>query len=413
MLDRLKNISFIKGNSSTGVHIIINPDGLFELKYVLLKKKKTKINIEKKSDKFKDLLSLIENIPASSPISISIDGKGIIHKKISCSESDTNKDLLNKIMPNASIDDFFITTIPIDENNCFASIIRNEVLNEILDVFKEKKRFVIDINLGPYTINTILEFLNEKREKISAGNYQLKIKNNTIVDYIKEEKQGFPNLYRLGDEDIYEDYIEAFSNAFGYFISNSDETSPEIIEHQKNEFLYRQLFVIAGWSIMILLFSILLVNYLFFDHYNKKQNRLSIRVEQNKNLLNRLDTLSKELMMKEDFIAKSDFLSSTKQSYYADRLANTVPKYILLEKMDLQPLIKKMKNGTEPLFQKNAIIISGLSNNSSVFNNWIKDLNKEEWISELEVLNYSQEDERSSGNFEVEILLQEMDNNLN
>lgn len=405
MLERINHISFIRGNTAAGIHIVVKTDGSYEIKYVLIKKKGSEISIIKKTENCNEIKKIVGSVPSSTPVCLSIEGKGIIHKKASVSDSESDQDILNKLLTNTSTNDFYVDRSPIDDHFAFISAIRMEILEEILTEIKENKHFVVDISLGPFSVNSVIGILTEKSEIISAGSYSLTVKNGKISDYTKTDLKEIPVLYRIGDENILENYLIPFSNALNYLIASEKPSSHSGLLQQRENFLYKKMFNLTGWLVLIILFAVLLVNFLYFDYYSKKQNDLSAEAGQNSELLNMLDTLTKELEMKDDFIKKSDFLSMTKHSFYADKLAKSVPDQILLTKMDLQPLEKKIKEGDQPIFQKNKIKISGIADDSSIFYDWIKKLNNENWILELEVLNYYRKDENKYGNFEIEISL--------
>lgn len=402
MLNRLKYSSLITGNSIAGIHIDIDSDDRCLAQLVLLRKNRSKLLVDKKKDKISDLESLVKSLSKNTPVSLSIDGKGIIYKKVSLTGDEDELSLLHKLMPNAGTDDFFVQRHMITENQGFVSAIRNETLENILKIFGRHKIFVTRFTAGPFDLNHIAGLLKDNPKEIHCENKIYLLENGSLSGCSTNGGDHFPKLFRAGDEEILESYIVAFAGAVAYF-ANPDPGLPEQIIAAKEEFCYKRLFLVTRWAMAVFLFLLLFSNYMLFEKYDKKNGELTFKVSQNKGLLNKLDTLAADLKMKEDFIARNDFLKSNSQSYYADRIAGTVPNAIILTTMDMQPLEKKLKDGDRPEFTRHIIRISGMSKNSVAFNEWIKDLNSCDWLKEVEVVNYAQEDEFSAGIFEVYI----------
>ena len=149
----------------------------------------------------------------------------------------------------------------------------------------------------------------------------------------------------------------------------------------------------------------LLINFLLFDHYSKKSNELSANINLNTGLLQQLDTLTKELKFKEDFIEQTGILSNSRLSLYSDRIASTLSDNIQLIDLSINPLDKKLKSNQEPEFNKNKIYINGITSNSTILNDWIKTIMKEGWVKEVNIKNYNQDNAITKGEFKIEIII--------
>ena len=97
-------------------------------------------------------------------------------------------------------------------------------------------------------------------------------------------------------------------------------------------------------------------------------------------------------------------LDASRTSYYSDQIAATVPTSIQLTELSINPLEKKLRKGEqEMVFQTNLIQVSGRAKRSTHLNNWIKTLKKYDWIKSVSILNYTQDNARVSGEFNIAI----------
>ena len=149
-----------------------------------------------------------------------------------------------------------------------------------------------------------------------------------------------------------------------------------------------------------------MVNYMFYNKNNKKLNQLTFSYNQNRELLKKLDTLKNEFLIKEQYFVNSGFLDASRLSYFADRIANSLPKNIKLSGMDIIPLNTKIKDEKPIGFSMNSINIIGTVNQSIVLNNWVKKLKKFDWVRNVNIVEYNQEIAETPANFEIVIDLE-------
>lgn len=404
MLEKIKNLNLFKCRSVAGVHISLLPDNKLDIDLTILKRKKTKLEIENTFSSLTSFEELFGNIPGSTPVCLNIDGKGIIHKKINVKDKNNDITILDQVLPNASLKDIWMQKTEIYEDLFYISVVRKEIINNIVTEFKTNGKYIVAFSLGPFILNNILGIINLSEKNIPVSDYEISIENNRIIDINKNTTNSSHQKHKIGDDELTSNMLIPFAAGFEYFIqTNIPPEEFDSISTSGEEFFYKKIFVTAGWSVLIFLFVLLLTNFLLFDKYNTEYNDLSYKISQNKDLLSRLDTLTKELELKEEFITKGGLLRSSRNSYYADRIAYMLPENIMLTKMDIQPLKKKIKESKEPEFLKNIIHVAGLTQKSTLLDEWIKKIRKEKWVDDINILNYLQDSDLKTGEFEIEI----------
>jgi Tfp pilus assembly protein PilN len=138
-----------------------------------------------------------------------------------------------------------------------------------------------------------------------------------------------------------------------------------------------------------------------------KGNALSSELLMNQSAINRYDTLKKEYSRKKDFLEANGLLESSQTSFYADRLASELPSSIQWNDLLIHPIRKKdQSDESNSLFFENKLIrISGKCARNTELNEWMKKTKKKDWISNVTLLDYKQENATDAGKFIIEIRL--------
>ena len=174
-----------KDKQSVGIEIIFQPDNTKVYNFILLKKDKGALFIENCKEKITSIEDLKNLIPKNVPISLVLNGKGILHKIISVNEKDTEITLLQKVLPNAQIDDFYIQKIHLDDK-IIASLIRKDQFQLAYDEILFLSTQIVFVSSGPFIASTLLSLLVTDQEEntiIDFLTYQLEYQNQLLVNY--------------------------------------------------------------------------------------------------------------------------------------------------------------------------------------------------------------------------------------
>ena len=88
-------------------------------------------------------------------------------------------------------------------------------------------------------------------------------------------------------------------------------------------------------------------------------------------------------------------------SYYLMEISNSVPKEIALNTVVVRPLVKEIKKRHKIEFHNQLVQVTGQSKSSEMLSRWIDDLKEEEWLSTVDILDYTYS--KNIGNFELEL----------
>ncbi len=397
MFQNLLNSNIVRGSKVLGVDLYINSDGSFDIRCMVLNRQKNKISIKNKFTGLKQINDIQDKSVKGLPVCLSIDGKGVLFKRV---EKNNKQKLINQILPNAKESDFFLQELDSSDNFMFVAAIRKEILDLLIESFNKIDVFITNLYLGPFALKNIVDIIGV--DGFYTNHYKVKSEENTIVSVEKINESKLVS-YKIGDDELYSDEIQVYTSSLSFFIDFSDEQIFEKVNESKTEFLYKQLFTIVGWFALAFFFVLLMTNYLFFNKYNKKMNNINFRYNQNLEMIKKLDTLKSEYNLKEQYFVSSGFLDASEQSFFADRIANTVPPKIQLSSININPLDGKFKNDKPLNFLMGKIKISGTVTQSIILTNWVKKLKNLDWIKQVTIVDYIHESMENPAIFELEI----------
>lgn len=403
MLKKLKN--FIKIKRVAGIEISLIEDDEYIISFVQLSIKKNSIIVDKCHEGIEKLSDLSDSIDKDLPISITINGRGILNKKSSEKITDPKK-AIQSILPNAKVDDFFVQECSAN-NGDFYSIIRKQLLGDIISKLSELGFSVIKINLGPFIVVNLIPFFKDLYSLTFAG-HRFSIKNNSIDEYYYTRDYEKNDDIKIESELIKEGLLIAYATAFQSLIPKSGKISFEIdaIKESKEEYLNKKAFQVLGWSFLLFFLALLMINFLVYNDLKKENTILSGRQTKFKGLMTDLDTLQKRIKEKEEFLGRAGWMSPPQISFYSDRLANSVPSSVLLTDLSVNPIDNKLsKQEKKIIFQPKILDVSGICNRATDLNPWIKNIKEQDWVDKVQIENYTYNNTDMKGSFHMTIYI--------
>jgi hypothetical protein len=393
--------SKLKGSRAAGIEMVLQ-GGAFRISYVLLEKKGSKLDIASSGNI--DEAGGIK-LPAGTPVSVSISGKGIIHKKVSFTEDLDAEALLHKALPNAKINEFYIQQTQPVNGHMIVSAARRSIIDEVLAGLQKSKLNVVSCTLGPFCISSILSLMETGTlitGEVRVPGHTIIVEEGKPVNYATEENTGALPA-EVGGEQISASILVAFAAAASYFMGQGLTVNISSISAQAGELRQKNIFRLASAGLLAFLFTLLLTNYLVFDHYWQKKQSYEAQNAGNQDALKKHAKLRSEYDEKMKFLESSGLLETSRSSFYADRIGIDLPSAIHLLEMNINPREKQPADEDALKFKAKEIHIQGNCRHSSELNEWIKLLKKKEWVSGVELLNYKQGKGDTYGTFSVGI----------
>ena len=383
---------------------VIQQAGSLIYHLVVLEIVKGQMNVKEKVLNIKSWDKLVEGLEKSLPVVLVLNVRGILHKQV---EKDIPKNqLAQSILPNAKYSDFYIQSLENTQNQ-IASIIRKDQLDQWLESFLKEKYWIYDIRLGSFDAIELLPFLRLDGD-ILTMTHQLEITNNQLAGFSKNKTNETENIL-LGDEHIQSWLLPAIGAAFRVLMqAPTNELETLIIQEQQEGYKQFRIFQLGGMTVLAVFFVALLVNFLLFSNYSAKNQKLNAQLVYQSTTLNRLDTLRSEYEQQKAFFNKNNLTRRSKTSFYADRIASSLPSDIQLTQLYIYPKIKNNQNIEEetlPEFDQNRIRVKGKTSSSIYYNDWRRTVRNLDWITNVQQIQYQEEE--GYGEFEVVLFIKE------
>jgi len=387
----LQKNTLIKQFPAYGCHLFIDSEEMHSLHIILLKKKKGEIIIEKQ-DSFESIGAMAEGIQTKHPVCLSIGGKGIFTQLAESSDENA----FNTLLPDAKKEDFFIKDYKCISGERIIAFARNSQIGTIANEFSKHKIQVASIDLQ---FGSIIPFQGMfEKAQLSGWNIN---SDSSHFTYSKGNK-NVEGLVKFQDQEIKSDYFIPYCNALQFFL-------PSFFTQSDADSIYKENFLYKWHTKMLLQFGVgilfiaLLANFFLFDHYNNKYNSISSQYSSNLSKIEKLKKLKDEYRLKKEVISNAGLDKVSALSKFLDEIAASIPKQMQLERMEANPISKKVKQGKSIEFSKNIIQIGGNVRNSQTFYQWVEDLRSISFIEDVSIDNYFHEDNKGKGVFLVTV----------
>ena len=385
-----------------GVEVFVMPDGTREYSGVILKKKKDKLKTVQTLTPTASFKELISSIKGVKPIvSLCISGKGIITRKLDMPLHDKSK-ALQLVLPGAKNEDFIVIEETINGAS-FVSAVRSSVVHEIAQEIKEEKLNILDLHLSGI-ISDYLYLVSNKKLPATFARHSLHREFDKLDAYTTQDSFQETSI-TLEEEILDAANFVAYSAALKSFLLSSN-TIVNDWSTQRDETIHKHLFFSIGKVVGAIFLLLLLFNFAALLQLREKNAALIDEASEFKVLLDIKNTLQQRVTEKKTYLSKTGWLTSSRFSFYADRLGSTVTPEITLHKELIFPIDQRIsKEEQRSVFQNNLIEVEGECHDPTAMNKWVRLLEKEEWVSSVSIKSYEYDNKNQVGEFIVSIIV--------
>lgn len=378
MFKNIENI--LKKKSTYNLISIYKKDNEVSYQYIELSFKNSEIKIHNKFT-FNELneSKIQDKLKNNSELLLYFDGDFILNKKV-----EKKANYKNELIFNASLNEFYFYEY-YQEKDIFVSIVRKNIINNFISEFNNRKIFVSNISIGPFSLVNLFSALKTYSE-FSTPYTTLSCKNNKIVEF---KNTSIKSTYRFGQEELNEKELPLISTFLDFKYQNhSIKFKTDFLNQDREEHKYKKRFMITGiFSLVFLLLS------LFISHITLNKN-LNLLIQKKveyvsvQNVLSKIDNYKNEIETKESILKKSGLTNNIYMAQLISELGNETLSSITIDKININPIIKKIRVGEKINSSMNEILIEGVSTNDTSFNEWILKLNAIKWVKKIDILNY-------------------------
>lgn len=396
-------------NKATGIEIIFTPEDSLLINTFTNSTRKHAVVKESSWIAIKDIRQLAEKLDRAVPLSVVLNGKGVLTRMLSPTQRTGN--LVSAVLPGANPVDFYHQVF---ENSHFTqiSIIRKELADKIVGQLEEAGFKVLSVSPGFSSLSYIVPFLKHDDSRQARGSsFVMHFNGGTeILDLKINDGTGndsFSAEYMVADQ--YVKGPELLSYAASVSLMTDDIKSPPVVPSeavikQRENYRYYKLFRTAGLTLLITVFVILLTSFLFYNHYYSLNKDLLLSPGSTQQNL-QLNAAQQESKRKEKFLEQSGWTTSSRTSYFADRIASVTPGDVLLTNMTIYPVKNNLSGESSSFsFKKDTILVSGNCPDPVMVNQFMNGLKIISDFREVGVKNYQYRKDKGTGMFTIEII---------
>lgn len=384
------------GNKSYGIEVVLLNEGNVQYRICELEKANDiiKINWLKEVSFTDDIKPLIKK---DFPVSVAVSGKGMLFKSV----SDIKNPTVQQFFPGINIADFYSTVVPY-RNNTLGYLIRKRSLDDVVDKLFGIGLNVIAVSFGAGVAIAAFGAIEESIpvSKVSVHNAEFVFGSKDSID-----TSAIHDEIVIGDEKLSVSFILAYSAALAYYLGYEDNAVANVrIAENNRQFKANTLITRYSLIFLSIVLGLILISTGANYYYSQQLNDLSLTVPSYANNEMR-DSLIAQINSKKKFLVEGDWLASSQSSYYADRIAASIPQGVKLVALNVFPKANLLAESDEDAlsFNNDELRIKGIARDELVLKNWIENIRSYTWIKSISVNNYQWNSKTNEGEFEVKV----------
>lgn len=378
------------GNRAYGVEITILDDGSLTYTCFEIIKVKQMLQPGLFQSGLSDLDGLKKLLKNDFPVVVVFNGKGILQKSIDNLINPTAQQFFPGINPS----EFYYDHIT-NFNQVIGYLMRRKVLNEIVDTLLDAGLNVINAYVGSTVIGHTLPYIAEDIKENSVNLNGTKF----LVHDGHAESSATLERITLGTDEIPVFYFTSYCAAISYFLplEAAAVDYPELLKRSREFESHKRLIRIALIFLSVVLVLLLVGNVLKFQ-YAASTEELKLKGSLQQDNSSR-DSLIALINQKKRFLKDGNWTLSSRASFFADRIANSV-EGVRLSSVNIFP---KYKHGEEEdlKFKANNIYVAGFAEDELQLKNWIDKIRLESWVEDASVDNYEWDSQKRLAKFEI------------
>ncbi|MGG5902626.1 hypothetical protein [Sphingobacterium daejeonense] len=402
ILAKIKGLYELK--ESIGISIFLGPDGQcsFHLSYLKKTNDEIEILLNESFQSWDTLLEFLQDYKAI-PMAIQLQGRGVLIKEIPKTEEITDKFLVD-VFPNFTNEGYIFTTFK-GFSNDWMSLIRKELYVDILEKFNSRGYPVLQVFLGPFVSENILELMNGYSGKYKFAGHEISVDTTSGLweSYKFDPQEGRRFLLKIQGTEMKENYIIPYALAFSlllqpyledYAVEDRDLVG-ELYEYRQK--LKLKVNFIAFLSILL---GLLLINALLFSHYNSKVEWMDSKSKEITLSQGELDRLNGRSMQNDSLLREMGWNSGIPKSWLINQLLSSLKGRdgLQIQRVDVNPALeRRFSSKQNEKINPYLIKVSGSSLSLNQLENWTRALRNLPWVEQVEINRFvSRNDPRSN-----------------
>lgn len=381
-----------------GLHIWEPLDGQVKINALLIQHKKGSLYIREQYN-WEGFDNVPEHIFGRIPVCLSYDSVKVLMKVV---DDHASHSICNAF----HVSDIELFKIQISElgNRFLVSMIRQDQLNALLESLKRFNIDLLGLTLGGIHLNCAKSLISEDRVGVEEFyNYTVEWGSDEMVRIERLKERFIEDVpIQMGSQVLLQRYLLPYCNALCWYLYRN---APPYLKAQEIitegfGYLYRRSYGRILYGAVAIIFTLLLVNFIIWNHYRDQQGKLEQERLIYQSEVKRLANL--ELRVKDYKLLKAQLDAGNNGcfSWYADQIALSVKQRIQLKTISIHPMVREgTMRGHQLSFEEGVIKISGHCAAPVQMSEWVRELLEIPFVTGIEQQVYEFDDREQVGSF--------------
>lgn len=386
---------------------LVDQDGQPRLSSIVLKSTKGNIKLVDTYEalSFEEMSKQLKGIPAV----LYLHGNGVLVKPASYYTDDEEQAALKEAFPGLSFKDVLVHGVVNEQlNNSWLSLVRKSLVDEQIDQLEQLGINVIGLGVGVAPFAVLSKVLEPSRSiDLTIQHYKVSISQQDLTNVEKSTNDKLGDPLKIGEESIPKSLIMPYASVLSYLASEDQLLSIFRTERALDQSYVENKAIhnIGKWS-LISVFIVLLINFGVFSIYFNSNRALQGEVQSVLDNKRYLKELEGRLDRSRSLLLNEGWMGSSKVSYYANRIAISVPNNILLDRLMMFPEEEKKRGDfSRPKYIDDQLIIVGRTNDDEALNKWVLTLNTLVFVERVTVRGFDREAGAKEAVFNLEVII--------
>jgi len=327
----------------------------------------------------------------SLPISLHMQGRGILVKQLAGVEAVTSEHIL-AVFPNYS-EETYVYGYMAGTDGGWLALMRKELLEEILQSFWNMELNVVRVFIGPSVVENVLGQLNGYSGDYLFDGHHIRRDNSTQQWQSYRYEMGLKASFaiKIQGMDIAEQsvmpYAAAFSILLHRFVPNLHVDIPAV-DDRFADMLQKLRFKNNGILMLAVLFVLLMINSLLYVHYQARYDELAYRSRENFSNANELERLSTSVSLNDTLLRQLGWNGGVQKSWIINQLAKSLEgrQGIDWQEVAINPhAVSRFGGVVSESDNRYKISIMGICQTLGELERWVRTLGQMPWVEQVEI----------------------------
>lgn len=395
--------SYYSINQAAGINIHLLADGIsIDACHVTISN--NRLNIEKKVTAINKIEDLAKHFHQKTFFALNLTGKGVLQKQVAKIE-EVGQSNFGTILPNASIDDFYVQNF-ISGEFSFISVIRKTDADKWITHLTQSGFKPLILSLGPFPVQHILGQLNVYDSEVIFNHHV--IRRNETGNWGGYEYQASalsPFKLKVESESLDERLLLPYAATFQLVMANKIEPVqaqvPALAQAYRNEVETKK-FKTYGVVVLGVFFVLLLANFFLLSWLNSSNEQLTGQLTTFAQTTTDAQKISEQVQQKKSLVKALGWDGNINKSAMLDQVASLLPDEITWKEAAVDPVdISATRVQKSVAFFNNRIRIRGDAEKIVPVNEWIARIKTLQWVKNAQLDSYAVNTELNTGQFVI------------